>query len=290
MDLTSDSAAPDAELETEEARAPDDESETQNPAGTTDEQPESPAEEETEEVEHEGKTYKIPKPLKGALLMQADYTRKTQEVAEQRKAIEQRQAAFAEEQKLLAEHLTEFGKVSALNDAIAQFEKADWPQIRASNPQLYNDLWFQYQQTKEQRDKAVTALQTKVAERSSKAQQESARRIEEARAAIQRDIPDWSPDLAGKLSQFAQGQGFTADELRQVTDPRLIKLLHAAWKGSQAQQKEAAQARAKPAEVAKPLPTVSGNTPAEKGLSDRLPVDEWIRRRNAQLAKQRGRR
>jgi hypothetical protein len=77
--------------------------------------------------------------------------------------------------------------------------------------------------------------------------------------------------------------GFTADELRQVTDPRVIKLLHAAWAGHQLQLKSAAATKAANSEAAKPLPTVSGNTPAEKGLSDKLSVDEWMKRRNAQL-------
>ena len=240
---------------------------------------------ETEEVEHEGKTYKIPRPLKGALLMQADYTRKTQEVAEQRRALEERQKTLAEEQKIHAEHLTGIARIVGLNDAIAQFEQADWAKIRAENPQLYNDLWFQYSQAKEQRDKAVVALQTRVQERNSQAQLEHARRLEEAKAALARDIRDWSPELAGKLSQFAMAQGFTADELRQVTDPRVIKLLHAAWVGNQLQLKSAAAAKAANSEAAKPLPTVSGNMPAEKGLSDKLSVDEWMRRRNAQLRK-----
>src|SRR6185437_1059404 len=96
---------------------------------------------------------------------------------------------------------------------------------------------------KEQREKAVVALQNKVQERNSKAQLEQARRLEEARAALARDIRDWSPELAGKLSQFAIAQGFTADELRQVTDPRVIKLLHAAWVGNQLQLKSAAAAK-----------------------------------------------
>ena len=41
---------------------------------------------DSEEVEHEGQKYRIPKALKSALMMNADYTRKTQEVAEQRPA------------------------------------------------------------------------------------------------------------------------------------------------------------------------------------------------------------
>src|SRR5437868_9942337 len=49
--------------------------------------------EESDEIEHEGRKYQVPKALKPLLLMQADYTRKTQEVAEQRRAVQaERQA------------------------------------------------------------------------------------------------------------------------------------------------------------------------------------------------------
>ncbi|HEX5278938.1 MAG TPA: hypothetical protein VFW28_02555 [Micropepsaceae bacterium] len=254
--------------------------------------PEAPAG-ELEEVEHDGRTYRIPKPLKGALLMQADYTRKTQEVAEQRRQHDERVKAFEVDQRVQAEHLSDFARVVAYNDAIAQFDKADWPQIRASNPQLYNDLWFQYQQTKESRDKAVLALQRSVAERNSNAQRDSAKRVEEARAALAREFNDWSPELAGKLNQFAVSLGFTPEEVGQVTDPRIVKLLHAAWAGNQAKVTQAAARKAASVEAAKPLSTVGGASPtrvkATESGSDRLSTDEWLRRRNTELKHKRGR-
>ena len=283
--------APAAEIESEaeenEGIDPD-AAETQDPAAEEQTPPD-----ETEEVEHEGKKYKIPRPLKGALLMQADYTRKTQELAEQRRAHEETARQFADRQKLEAEFATDFARVVAINDAIAQFEKTDWAQIRAGNPAQYEQLWFQYQQTKEARDRAASALQQKLQERSSKAVAETAKRLEEARTAIQRDIPEWNPELAGKLNAFAIEQGFTPEEVRQVADARIIRLLHAAYAGRQLQSKQAAVARAAKAEAAKPLPTVAGNAgqtvrPTDPA-SDRLSTDEWARRRNEQLRKRSGR-
>ena len=46
-------------------------------------------EDDTEEVDWDGAKYRVPKPLKDALLRQADYTRKTQELADQRRTVEQ---------------------------------------------------------------------------------------------------------------------------------------------------------------------------------------------------------
>jgi hypothetical protein len=155
------------------------------------------------------------------------------------------------------------------------------------------DLWFQYQQTKEQRDKTVLALQQKVTERNSNAQRETAKRLEEARAALARDINDWSPDLAGKLNQFAVSLGFTPEEVGQVTDPRIVKLLHAAWAGNQAKVTQAAARKAASVESAKPLSTVGGASPtrvkATETASDKLSTDEWLKRRNVEIKHKRGR-
>src|SRR6476660_325944 len=51
--------------------------------GSQDDQDED---DDSEEVEFGGKKYKLPKDLKPALMMEADYRRKTQELAEQRRS------------------------------------------------------------------------------------------------------------------------------------------------------------------------------------------------------------
>jgi hypothetical protein len=54
-----------------------------------------------EEIEYgEGQKYAVPKALKGAFLMQADYTRKTQELAEQRRTFAREQQEAAERARI----------------------------------------------------------------------------------------------------------------------------------------------------------------------------------------------
>ena len=43
---------------------------------------------DSEEVEHDGHKYRVPKALKPALMMHSDYTKKTQDLAEERKALQ----------------------------------------------------------------------------------------------------------------------------------------------------------------------------------------------------------
>jgi len=101
---------------------------------------------DTDEVEHDGQKYRVPKALKGAFLMHADYTRKTQEVAEQRRALDERQSTIGQQAQLLQEHAQDISRLIALNDQLAQFDKVEWGGLRQSHPEQAQDLWFSYTQ------------------------------------------------------------------------------------------------------------------------------------------------
>src|SRR4051794_25376107 len=94
--------------------------------------PEAAAEDpdETEEVERGGKTYRVPKALKGELMMHADYTRKTQEVAATRRALEQRAVDLAEAEvqtrAALGEHVAEVAQLHGIEAELARLGAVDW--------------------------------------------------------------------------------------------------------------------------------------------------------------------
>jgi len=242
---------------------------------------------ETEEVEHEGQKYRVPKALKGAFLMQADYTRKTQEVAEQRRALEQRQNLFQQQSDMQAAHLQDVAHLVALNNQLSALEAIDWAGLRSANPEHAQDAWLRYMQLKDGRDKAAQQLQQKINQRALESQRLVAKRLEESRAMLSREIKDWSSDTAGKMSEFGIKEfGFSPAELGSVTDPRLIKLLHRAYLGDQAIRQAAASQRLANQEGVKPVPqvgskaSVGGNKP-----TDRQSTDEWMRARNQELRK-----
>lgn len=249
----------------------------------------SPAAEELDDVEHQGKTYKIPKALKGALLLQDDYARKVQELDEQRRSHEEQARQLAERQKLESEFIAEIGRIAACDDTIARLDNVDWAAIWNSNRDLYHQMQFQLQQAKDAKQKALNALQQKVTEREAGARSEAAKQLEQFRSAVRREIPELNSDLAGKLNAFALTLGFTADELSQVRDPRLIRMLHAAYTGAELKKAQAAAKAAGSAQAAKPLPTVGGQAaqplrPTDPA-SDRLSTEEWARRRTEQVRK-----
>src|SRR4051812_16462419 len=72
------------------------------------------------EVQYGGKSYLLPPELKDALLRQADYTRKTQEVAQARKALEAAQAEHHQGVAHARAHIQDAARIVALNDQLAQ--------------------------------------------------------------------------------------------------------------------------------------------------------------------------
>jgi len=118
-------------------------------------------------------------------------------------------------------------------------------------------------------------------------QRATAKQIEDSRIVIQRDVKDWSPELAGKLMEFGTREfGFTPHEVQTVTDPRLIRLLHRAYLGDQAIKRAAASQKLASSDGLKPVPQVGSRSAANGNRpTDRQSVDEWMRSRNEQLRK-----
>src|SRR6185436_14421285 len=124
-----------------------------------------------------------------------------------------------------------------------------------------------------------------VSHHESRAELEAAREAAEAMTQTGRqlaqEIDGWSPEVAGKLVEYAQAFGVTLEELGQAADPRLWKLLHRAWRADEADQ---AGARER-AQAVRPAVTVSGGGAGGAGVRDELATKEWMRRRNEQMTR-----
>lgn len=274
----------------------------------TDDDLEAPENDEFEEMEIEGKTVKVPKDLKPLLLTRQDYTRKTMELAEFRKAQdneiaqarEQARAEIAQQAETVKQFTREIAQLHSIDERLEQYEQVDWQAWRDQNFMEANAGFQEYQLLKDKRAQTAHALGQKQSQarhaqeqRSREAHQAEEAELEkrhgETLAVVKAQVPGWNEEVAGKVSGFALSQGYTRDELvRAAADPRAMLLLHKAWRGEQleAQQKAAAKkAKADIQPQGRPLtPVAKGRSaPATAGLDDRLSADEWARRRNEQL-------
>lgn len=244
-------------------------------------EPETDPEPELADVEYDGKTYKVPPELKDAVLRQADYTRKTQEVAEMRRQVESTLQAVNTVSE--AERNAQIA-IGVIDAQIADYNGIDWDAWEQSDPVSAQRGWRQFQQLQMQRNGAVSTWQQAAQQRQFLSQQETAKRLEQGHRELATKIPDWSVDKAVKLSSFGQGSyGFSADEINSIDDPRMIQVLHDAWQFRQQQQtKQVAQ---KVAPEVKPAAKVTGAKPAVKPMDDRSSMDAWMKARNAQLGR-----
>ncbi|MEI9890932.1 MAG: hypothetical protein WDN45_10465 [Caulobacteraceae bacterium] len=195
------------------------------------------------EVEYGGKVYAVPPELKGALMRQADYTRKTQALAQHRQTLEAAGQAVAAAAAAHQGDLHEHGKAALLGENIAHMSRLDWDALQQQDPVRAQALMHQLFQMKQAHEIAVGRLRHKAAVAAFDQQRQRARQVEHAHAVAARDIDGWSPQLAGKLAQYALDQGISEDELKALADPRLVKVLHHACLHHEGEQKTSAGQR-----------------------------------------------
>lgn len=240
----SDQEADEADIvEAEFEEAPEEETEE---AEEVDEDPtdEADAEESEAMFEVDGESLSAEE-LKLGYLRQSDYTKKTQAVAEQRKAFE----AQSEQAEATMNAL-----MSAAGADLSRFQNVDWEKAAIDNPDQYRQAKAAYEQAqstynliKAQADQ----FQTQQQQQTEAAQKEAAK---ESLTVLKTNIPNWNNDLYYKIGEYAQGLGVSGEEFNKVSDHRLITAL---WKAMQFDQ--AKQVTAKKKAKSSPTKTLSGS-------------------------------
>lgn len=237
------------------------------------------------EVVYDGKNYQLPAELKDALLRQADYTRKTQELAQHRRALIAERQAVAAQAEAGAQATGVQAQLAALDHQLAQLEGVDWQGFAEQDPHGAQTLWGRFHEMAHARE-GLAQLVAHHAERGQlEAAREAAAKMAETGRALQQEIEGWSPEVAAKLIEYAKAFGVTHEELTQMADPRLWKVLHKAYQADQASREEGAASAAAKAQAVRPAVLVSGSAAGGGGVRDELATKEWMQRRNEQMRK-----
>lgn len=242
---------------------------------------------DSEEVDLDGQKYRVPKALKPALMMHADYTRKTQEVAAARQALETERQTLAQQAEVRAAFVEDHAQVLALKAQIDAYSEVDFDAWLDQDPIEAQKALQRLHKLERAHSEAQSGLQTKMQQRASDEQQETAKRIREGYAQLPTVIPGFTPELEREIASYGRSAGFTPQELAEaVADPRNIKVLHLAMIGAKSlQQQQTAKKLAKQQDV-QPAKVVGGKTPTSTSkVDDRLSTEEWMRRRTAQARK-----
>jgi hypothetical protein len=169
---------------------------------------------------------------------EADYTRKTQKLAEERKIVE------SEFQQVRGEREQYSQILGQLQQKLQQFEpqQPDWNRLEVENPTEYARQWTSHQRRQQQQ----YAVQMEQMRLNQLYQAESQKQIQNVLAQetviLKEKIPEWnSPEKAkaeGKaLLEYGQKLGFSEQELNGISDSRALLALHKAWKYDQMMSK-----------------------------------------------------
>jgi hypothetical protein len=245
---------------------------------------------QAEEIEYEGKKYKLPKELKDAFLRHSDYTKKTQEVSASRKEVEAMKAQVQQIAQATEEEITERGRLAQMHETLQQYEAVDWARLEQDDPLGAQSHFRQYQLMKEQAQKTAYEIQQRAQQRTAFDQQETAKRIAASRDEASKKLKGWSPQAEEKAFSWAVNEkGVPPQVLAQIMSPEAYEMVYLAYYGHQALNRpnkpRAASVDGQPQPTqAQPITRLTGKSAApQRGLHDNLSVEEWTRRRNAQL-------
>ena len=239
--------------ETEEAAPTEEEESTEE---TQDESlEEEPEEEESEEdddhagteerevegqdlyaVTIDGEEHQIPldELLKG-YSRQSDYTRKTQQVSEQRKEFDAMKQNMAQEyQQIQAERNQYVQSLQNLMETsmgnVDKFANIDWETMKETDPIEYVTKREEFREAQEKVQGMRNEQQMAQQRQASQEQTSRQELLQREHNALVDALPDWgNPDkqkgLAKGIRDYAMGQGFAKEELDSLVDHRSILVL-----------------------------------------------------------------
>ena len=241
-----------------------------------------PEDDDTEEVEWNGKTFKAPKGVKDGILMHADYTRKRQADAEKAKALDTRQAEIEQQAAATEDELRDRAVLLGVNAQLDNYKNVDWVTLWRTDPVAAGEHQARYQQLQQAAQEASEGLKTKQAERTQKAERELATRVEETlKFASEKGIKS---EQIGEIVKFLEADGIPEEAIKRNWSPAFLTLAHKAMIGHQTLAKQTAAPPRAPALPLKPLATVGGKS-ASAGTTDlaSMEMDAYVAARRKGL-------
>jgi hypothetical protein len=216
---------------------------SENEEEATEESPDDQAEEEEQSEDEVPAILKlkvngeeVEKPLDEvvALAQQGlDYTQKTQQVAEQRKELEDyakgiqaQEAIFRQEVELQNVLINEVAQITSLDQKLAAYQNVNWQQLSDNDFVEAQKLFFTYNQLQQDRNQLVSQFEAKKQEVAQKQTQLLSEKIAKGKEILAKEIPNWSPETNQALLSTGKDYGFSDAELNSIVDPRHVKVLH----------------------------------------------------------------
>lgn len=215
----------------------------------------------------------------------ADYTRKSQDVAERVKSVEARESAVEKLGTLNGEILTTFSRGLALKDEISQLQQVNLPALWQSDPDQARRVSDSISRKQAELSSIANAVSTKEQELTNAQQSDVARRMDEGKQLIERRVKGFKAD---DVVAYAIKAGIPERDARAwALNPLVTEFAHKAMLYDRMQ----AAAKPKPAPVpaAEPVRPMKGKAAATATKDpDKMSMEEWMKWQDSVEKRKRG--
>ena len=230
-DLSAEAVSEDEPVEEDSVEEESEEAESE------DEEPEEDEEEPLYAVRVDGEEQEVTldELLKG-YSRQSAFTKKTQELSEERKQIEALQTQYTQdmqqiqaERQQYAQHLQQIIE----NSNLSQYANVDWERLKTEDPIAFLEKKEEFREAQEKIARVQQQQQQATARNQAEAQQQWQESLKTEHTALVEKLPEWGdPDkqktLAGELRSYASSQGFSDPEIESLIDHRSFVVLNKA--------------------------------------------------------------
>jgi len=277
--------------ETEEAEEVEEEA-PEEEEGQAEEETEEEVEEEEETeivaeedlkytIKVDGEELEVGIELKNGYQRQADYTRKSQALAEQRKETE---AILSERQKLEQERQMYANGLQMLREQqsskLQEFENTDWQTLKDDDPYQYILKRDEYRDAQEKVQNVQQQQAIIQQEQAEEAQKARAHFVQQEYNRLVEALPEWNDQestIKKDVQEYAKSVGFLPEEISQLADHRSVLVIKKAMEYDKLTTKVAPKKKA-----VKKVPKVQKSG---RGNSKEDAATEAIKKKRARLQK-----
>ena len=219
--------------------------------------------------------------LKNGYQRQADYTRKSQALAEQRKGTEQIQSErmqLEQERQMYANGLQMLQEQQSAK--LTDFDNVEWEALKQEDPYQYMIKKDEYRDAQERVNNLVAEQQMVQQEQAQQAQQARAHFVQQEYARLVNALPEWNDKestIKKDVQEYATSVGFRPEEISQLADHRSVLIIKKAMEYDKLTTKVSPKKKA-----VKKVPKVQK---AGRGNSKEDAATEAIKKKRARLQK-----
>ena len=204
---------------------------------------------------------------------QSDYTRKTQEIAGERKGMEELQQQYNSHVAQIQQERQQYmdalqNIIASSSEGMSKYADTDWDALRESDPIEYVTQREELRQSQEKIQAMQREQYTAQQRQNEQTTQMRSRIVQEEYGKLVEALPEWADadkqkKLASEIRSYAGTQGFTEEELNSLVDHRSLLVLMKAKQYDQLQNSDVKSKKLKN----KPKVIRSGTGTTSKGTS-----------------------